>query len=319
MLLDSDGDGRVTLPDLKAWYMGARHIQLAQHGGGTIDAIGLAKQENQEAQEEEGDGNEALTHASSGQAGKEKDEISHVYAALQSHPPVISIAATLGGLCLIGAGFAGWFDAWVHFGDRASAFGEVVACSYCILIGFYSCLLENAKCVKSISYIDNIRLRAEAAASFLRFLWGRGVLYLTGGLLMCCMTETSESIRTSFVVLGIYMGLVGIVCIAFGLRLQNNLSALKDAIESEADLEGKWNECELDEAGEMSQEEFSKFLEKLNPSEEGLPLSDVELAATIQELDIDNNGKISLEEFKLWWRSRLVVLPGLMDKNEVKA
>ena len=69
----------------------------------------------------------------------------------------------------------------------------------------------------------------------------------------------------------------------------------------------------------MTPEEFSKFLEMLNPSEEGSPLSDVELAATIQELDIDNNGKISLEEFKLWWRSRLVVLPGLMDKKDERA
>ena len=65
-------------------------------------------------------------------------------------------------------------------------------------------------------------------------------------------------------------------------------------------IDQKWSEADLDEEGQLDSKKFPVFLASLNKSSSDVPLSYNELCATIQELDSDNNGKISLVEFKIW-------------------
>ena len=69
------------------------------------------------------------------------------------------------------------------------------------------------------------------------------------------------------------------------------------------------NKFDADQNGELDSKEFPAFLVSIDAE----PLSYNELCATIQELDADNNGKISLQEFKIWYRSKIVILPALVE------
>jgi len=295
MLLDTASDGFVTKSDLTLWYMKGRYQEVEDFEVTIIE-----------------DDNETLIHTPT-DGGDNGTELDKVWVAMQAHPPVISILATVGGLCLLGAGMVNFWSALIHFGKRDTAFAEVLASFYCCLIGFYAVVLENPK----ISQLEGMRLRIEAQISMFKFLWGRGLLYLSGSLLMLVQTQVSDSIRTAFIILGIYMGLVAIAAIVFGVRLQMSLDMLKDNIESEANLDEKWAAAKTDVNDEMDLETFPTFLQSLAPDDfEGEVLPEMEMHNALMELDIDNNGKISLEEFKVWYRHRMVIIPALLTKAE---
>ena len=95
------------------------------------------------------------------------------------------------------------------------------------------------------------------------------------------------------------------------------LTTLKDNIESEANLDERWSAARTDINGEMDLEQFPIFLQSLAPADfEGPIMSDHEMQLALKELDIDNNGKISLEEFKVWYRARMVILPTLGKEGD---
>jgi hypothetical protein len=145
-----------------------------------------------------------------------------------------------------------------------------------------------------------MRAYVEESVTMLKFLWGRGCLYMVGALLMLClcMADTDNYVVFSFC--GACMAIVAAASMFLGFGLLIKMNALKNEIESEANIDQKWSEADLDEEGQLDSKKFPVFLASLNKSGSDVPLSYNELCATIQELDSDNNGKISLVEFKIW-------------------
>lgn len=284
MILDQDGDGRISRRELKAWYLG-------QDPNATPA---------EEPEEEEG----------------LAADLTRTYAVMLESPTALSIFASLAGLGLMIGGATGGLDGffnWFEEDTRETAFAEVFCCGYAFVIGLFAVVLENPQ----VKLFHHIKARVEDGIGMLRFLWGRGILYLIGSLLLLIQTGVDsrgkDEMETMFAVLGVFMLLVSIVSLYIGFTLLSQMNALKDEIESEAHLDEKWHACNPDGNGELDSKEFPKFLQSIS-GPDSPPLSYNELCATIQELDADNNGKISLEEFKIWWRRRIVVLPSLIQK-----
>jgi len=284
MILDADGDGRISRLELKAWYLG---------GGSSAEVA------------EEGIAEDSISA-----------DLQRTYEVMLESPTALSILASLAGLGLIIGGVTGGFDAffdWFQDDTRETAFAEVFCCGYAAVIGVFAVVLENPQ----IRLFNSIKKSVEDAIGMLRFLWGRGVLYFIGALLLMIQTGVdsrgNDDMETMFFVLGFLMLIVSVISMYLGFKLLMQMNALKDDIESEAHIDENWHACDPDQNGELDSKLFPKFLQSISGADHP-PLSYNELCATMQELDADNNGKISLEEFKIWWRRRIVVLPSLVSK-----
>jgi len=161
---------------------------------------------------------------------------------------------------------------------------------YTFLLGMLFCILEVHLWFPSSVTVARFRETVHEYASFLKFLWGRGLLQLFAGSLQLSQMNPIDMASGSF------MCIVGLLSIIVGRSTARRLSELKIAMFDENWVKERFDEFDLDRDGFISPSEFSALVRSL-----GIELGKTEVASVYSSIDIDQDLSISYLEFKKWW------------------
>ena len=157
---------------------------------------------------------------------------------------------------------------------------------YTFLFGILTCLLEGKEYALPTSYESMI----EKYAMFLQFVWGRGCVYFFAGSLQFCQYKLLDIISGSF------MCFVGIMYIIVGRSTAKKLLELRHSVFTEETTRKLFEEVDAQKIGALNLELFTIFMEKL-----GVDLKKNEIVTAFSLIDKDNSGKVTFDEFILWW------------------
>lgn len=126
--------------------------------------------------------------------------------------------------------------------------------------------------------------------SSLRYVWGRGFLYLVSGTMQLLLF--SKWCMAS----GIYFILLGIFSVAFGYRASLKLCALRNSIGTKDEIKFMFHSFDSNRDGYLDMEEFRAMLRAMDQN-----LNNNDFVAAIAAIDLDNKQKISYDDLEAWW------------------
>jgi len=219
---------------------------------------------------------------------------------------------TIGGVGLLIAAVMGLMDAFSNL-DRDTVFAELVASAYAFWIGVYAILLETPYVGKDsyTAFFTTARLKLHAQLNCLRYLWGRSLMYVVGSLL-AMVQQGLGSVHVVHAVFGAYMFMVAIVGFSYGIYMKCQLLKVKEDIMSENDLVTRFDKIAANE-DYIPRQNFPTLLKEFN-----IELDYVTLTETLNEMDLNQDGVISLDEFRRWYSERLLKLPSVMENDDSK-
>lgn len=169
-----------------------------------------------------------------------------------------------------------------------SPFDAMIQC-YIMLFGMITILCE----AKQILCPKLLRQMISKYAHFLDYLTGRGLFYIFIGSFL--ITRWPNIIDFG---LGAYIAGLGVISLMVGKTASKKLQSLREQLINEEEVKKVFQGHDLDVNGALDNMELKSLCEQL-----GVQLTDIELEAALQIMDIDNNGNISYEEFLSWWKS----------------
>jgi hypothetical protein len=125
-----------------------------------------------------------------------------------------------------------------------------------------------------------------------RFLWGRGLLYMTAGIL------NVAQLWLITVVSGGIMILIGFIAVCVGIYSSRKFSSLRNSLADESFLLLVFSTYDDDGDGYLVPYEFALLLADL-----GMELDDRYTLKAFNVIDTDNDRRISFDEFSHWWTS----------------
>ncbi|KAL7576739.1 hypothetical protein ACA910_005656 [Epithemia clementina (nom. ined.)] len=131
--------------------------------------------------------------------------------------------------------------------------------------------------------------------SILRFLWGRGFLYSTVGIL------SIGQMWLPGIYSGAFLTTVGIVGLCVGIHASRKFASLRNSLADESYLLLVFSTYDTDADGYIDASEFSALLMDL-----GVELDDRYTMKAFNSIDRDGDRLISFEDFSHWWSSGFV-------------
>jgi hypothetical protein len=128
--------------------------------------------------------------------------------------------------------------------------------------------------------------------NILRFVWGRGLLYIVAGILNVAQGWLMTMIS------GGIMILLGIIAVIVGVHASRKFVSLRNSLADESFLMLVFSNYDRDQDGYMVPSEFSHLLYSL-----GMELDDRYTLKAFNVIDTDHDRKISFDEFSHWWTS----------------
>lgn len=128
--------------------------------------------------------------------------------------------------------------------------------------------------------------------NILRFLWGRGLLYICAGVLNVAQTWLITMISGGFMIV------LGVLTFIIGVRASRKFAALRNSLADESFLLLVFTNYDGDGDGYLKPHEFALLLSSL-----GMELDDRYTLKAFTAIDTDKNRKISFEELHHWWTS----------------
>ena len=127
-------------------------------------------------------------------------------------------------------------------------------------------------------------------APFLKFIWGRGILYFFSG--------TLQMVQGSFldIIIGLYLMAVGVIFATLGYMTAKKLKTVSRRKVDMDSLRSKFDVADTEKSGLLDLGQFSALVDDLDF---GLSRREKEIA--FLRLDIEDRGSISFEEFKSWF------------------
>lgn len=159
---------------------------------------------------------------------------------------------------------------------------------YSLTLGAIMIVLEAKQLRLPQKYLD----RLFHYALFLKYVWGRGILYLWAGTLHL-VTQGSMSIMDYIV--GGLVTLVGVVYIVVGRMATQKLKSLRQSLHSDSQLKSKFQHADSSKKG-LTLEQFKKLSDEL-----GLDLNHREAEMIFVHLDKSADGLLTYPEFEGWW------------------
>jgi len=194
----------------------------------------------------------------------------------------IRILALLGAIAMVVVSVIGFLGKilTLHF---VSALIEVYVFALAIVI----IILESAG---KIPLPRSFETNVHKYALFLKFVWGRGILYFIGGSLQVSQANILD------LVVGLFMCFVGILYMIVGRSTSKKLEALKKGKYSDSTLRAEFREADVDAKGALTMAQFKNLIHSL-----GLDLNRREVEAAFLQLDPDSNGLVTVDQFLAWW------------------
>jgi hypothetical protein len=165
---------------------------------------------------------------------------------------------------------------------------EVMVYFYTLLFGVLICILEG-QFIKSRT-VDKIRAVAVEGLPVLKYLWGRGVLYILSGSLQMSHLSSMNILSGTFLI-----G-VGVLFVVIGVHTRRRLSKLKKSLKDVKSLRRYFHSFDRDGDGVLDMDEFGAFVANLT----GEDMDEDELEATFCCIDSQGKGYVTLEEFQTW-------------------
>lgn len=126
---------------------------------------------------------------------------------------------------------------------------------YSLCFGLLICILEG-HFIQS-DQVDGIRSAAIDSLPVLKYLWGRGVLYVLSGSLQLSHVDSMNFLSGSFLI-----G-VGILFISVGMHSRRRLKKLKNVLKDRKKLNQQFNKYDRDGDGLLDLDEFGAFVANL--------------------------------------------------------
>lgn len=202
------------------------------------------------------------------------------------------ILAFAGGISVILTSSLSILISMAHFG-----YLEVMVYLYTLLFGVLICILEG-QFLKSRT-LANIRSMTVEGLPVLKYLWGRGVLYILSGSLQMSHLSSMNILSGTFLI-----G-VGFLFVVIGVHTRRRLSKLKKSLKDVKSLRRYFNSFDRDGDGVLDMDEFGAFVANLT----GEDMDEDELEGTFGVIDTTGKGYVTLEEFQAW-------LKGYKDEQE---
>ena len=142
--------------------------------------------------------------------------------------------------------------------------------------------------------------------SILRFLWGRGFLYVTVGIL------SIGQMWAPSVYSGAFLLFVGVMALAVGVHASRKFALLRNSLADQSYLLLVFSTYDTDADGYIDAREFSMLLMNL-----GVELDDRYTMKAFNSIDEDGDRLISFEDFSHWWSMGFVERGRIMhDEHE---
>ena len=127
-------------------------------------------------------------------------------------------------------------------------------------------------------------------ALFLKFIWGRGVLYSLAGTLQATQGSLMD------LIVGLYVMAVGLVFIVLGYITAQKLASVGRRSFPTSTLRNKFRAADTDRSGKLDLVQFSALLDDLD-----IPLSRREKEIAFLYLDTADCGTLTFDEFNAWF------------------
>ena len=225
---------------------------------------------------------EAMTNENLEQVSKVAAErVEEIRTSLMNGTTPVRVLALIGGVAV--AFFAGTGILGALFSFQ---WDSVIIEIYTFFFGLTMVILES----QFVNLPENFMEKLYKYCLFLKFIWGRGVLYLITGNLQMAQGGILN------LIVGLYVMFVGILYIFVGRSAAKKLSDMKHSIFSEAALQAKFKNADKDKSGAISMEEFHELVKGLD-----LDMTKREIEGIFFHLDTNDDGKLTYEEFSSWW------------------
>ena len=163
---------------------------------------------------------------------------------------------------------------------------ETIIEIYSVALGVIMILLESKQLNLPQKYLD----RLYHYALFLKYVWGRGILYLiTGSLHLLLQGSILDYIVGGLIVL------VGVVYIIVGKMATKKLKDLRKSLHSDSQLKNKFMAVDTTNKG-LTLDQFKILSDQL-----GLDLNHREAEVIFIHLDKSADGLLTYQEFQGWW------------------
>lgn len=160
---------------------------------------------------------------------------------------------------------------------------------YIFILGIVMIILEYGR---SLSFFSKLEATLYKHALFVKYVWGRGVLYFIAGTLTIALDHLVA------LIVGGYVCLVGILFILVGRSTAKKLANARRSAVSPEQLQEKFAIADLDGKGSLSKEQFGRLI----TDDLGLDLTRREVESAFLQLDCESRGRVSYESVLKWWK-----------------
>lgn len=172
---------------------------------------------------------------------------------------------------------------------------HVIVMGVCVMImGCFICILDGrflaTNPLSTRAHLRNILTRN---FNMFRFVWGRGILYITAGII-----NIASQMWIVTIISGAYMVLIGFIAIIVGIHASRKFAALRNSLADESFLLLVFSNYDSDGDGYLAPNEFALLLSDL-----GMELDDRYTLKAFNVIDTDSDRRISFDEFNHWWAS----------------
>ena len=157
---------------------------------------------------------------------------------------------------------------------------------YTFCLGIIIVVLEGGR---KLSFFSKLEYSLYKNALFLKYVWGRGIIYCVAGTLQ--LTKRS---LVDFAV-GAFVCFVGIMYIVIGRQAAKKLANYRSSIKPEQ-LQVAFAEADTDGIGSLTMVQFQQLTTSL-----GLDLSKKEAEAAFLQIDNSLTGRLTYESVQMWW------------------
>jgi hypothetical protein len=129
-------------------------------------------------------------------------------------------------------------------------------------------------------------------AKFLRYVWGRGLIYFIAGTLLISLGDLVD------IIVGLYVSFVGLIFLLVGYSAEKKLSELRRTAVSTSDLQEKFALADADGKGALNLDQFKVLINSL-----GFDLTKREAESTFVQFGVD---RVTYEQLMQWWDNEAI-------------
>uniref|UniRef100_A0A7S1YV34 EF-hand domain-containing protein n=1 Tax=Trieres chinensis TaxID=1514140 RepID=A0A7S1YV34_TRICV len=218
---------------------------------------------------------------------------SRVRTMAEEGPLSFKVMAFLAGILMIATSVLDFLNGLLHINPT-----HVVVAAYVCGSAFVMIILEGRGFIPEI-VIKKFQDPIHDNAKFLRYVSGRGAFYFFAGLLQFGHWSFLNMISGGVVMF------IGSLFVVVGRSTAPKLGELRAAIGDESHLQVLFVENDRDKDGFMTVEDFEGLVGTLD-----LNFSRNECLAAFDAMDGDDKGKVSYDDFKVWWGGAEVAVVG---------